>query len=186
MPLIPISAASDQQLKVYATNKGLSFAADIKRPALEKKVRAVTEGEEIDLPDISPQDVKAQVSQTLAKGQNIGGQGSDFVWVNIHTSEQEGGSEPAWFGCNGKGIWIPRGKWARVRRGYYESLKNAIEEKYDNIKDPETGLAKINPIPRKAPRYPHSVWQGGGEPPKEDQYVPEEITGNVAQARPAA
>jgi hypothetical protein len=186
VPLIPISAASDEQLKIYATNKGLTFADDIKRSALEKKVKAVTEGDEIDLPDIAPQDVKAQISQSMAKGQQIAAQGNSFVWVNIHTSEQEGGSEPIWVGCNGKGVWIPRGKWCRIRAGYFESLKNAVEEKYEMVKDPETGFQKLGHITRQAPRYPHSTWQGNTEPPKEQQYVPDEITGNIAQARPAA
>lgn len=190
MRTIAISDATDTELKVFATNGGLSFPPNIGRDALIKKCKAILEGDTIELPDLPGDDTdaddKAKAAQALTKKQVVSGQGNAWVWVFINTSEKDGGDQPVDLYCNGKMIWVPRGKWCNIREGYASALKDAVEQKYNQFKDPETGLNKIDPTPRNAQRYPHQVWSGAGEPPKEDQYEPPETTGNASQARPAA
>lgn len=190
MRTIAIADATDTELKVFATNGGLTYPANIGREALIKKVKAIIEGDAIELEDLpaqasNPED-KAKAAQAVTKGHVVSGQGNGWVWVNINTSERDGGDQPVDLYCNGKLVWVPRGKWCRIREGYASALKDAVEQKYNQYKDQETGLNKIDPTPRNSQRYPHAIWTAPGDPPKEEQYVPDETTGNASQARPAA
>lgn len=181
-----IADATDAQLKTFADKLGVAYAVNIGRETLEKRVRDAAGGDEFEI-DAPEQNLDpAAKSAQATKHQQVAAQGADWVWVNINTSEKDGGDQPVDLYCNGKLIWVPRAKWCRIRQGYAESLKNAVEQKYEQFKDPETGLNKIDPTPRNTPRYPHQVWTGAGEPPKEDQYVPPETTGNAAASRPHA
>lgn len=189
MKSIAIDTASDDQLKAFATDKGLSFAPNIGRAKLIEKIKTVFAGAEIDVSDdtadtvtrLEGEDASA-ASARISKKQQIGAQGANWIWLMIQPTESDGGNQPVDLYCNGKQIWVPRGKWCKVREGYGSSIKNAQEEKYSQYKDAETGLNKIDPVPRLVHRYPHTIWTGSGEPPKEDQYEPTEHTGAAQRA----
>lgn len=200
MRSIPYDQATDQQLKVFATNLDLTFAANIGRDNLMKKIKAVHQGDTIDLPerakveDSPPrarseqeeqEDEVAKVAARRARRQQISGQGSDMVIVRIHSSELEGGDEPVDLHCNGKSLWIPRDIWCRIRIGYFNALKDAKEEKYEQKKDPATGHDIIDPVPRVVKRFNWEIWNGAGDPPGEQVHECNESSRQAELSKPA-
>jgi hypothetical protein len=79
-------------------------------------------------------------------------EGDKFIEINIHVSEAQGGDEPVYVSCNGRGCRLPRGENIVIPERLYESLKNAVADVYDPLKD-----GGISTTPRKVPRFPHMV-----------------------------
>lgn len=75
-----------------------------------------------------------------------------FMVITIARSEKPGGDRPVYAGCNGKGIWLPRGEPIKVRRKFVNVLEDAKEEIYDEVLD-GTGLG----APRAVHVYPFSI-----------------------------
>lgn len=182
MRSIAFDQATDQQLKVFATNIDLTFAKNIGRDALIKKIKAVHEGDAIELPDLpsneherdevegsgrddqtAAEDEVAKTAARRAKKQRLSGQGAEYRLIKINESELEGGNEPVDLYCNGKGIWIPRGIWVRIKVGYANALAGSAEEKFEQKKDPSTGLDIIDPTPRLVKRYSYEIREDGAQ-----------------------
>lgn len=171
MPTVTFESATDDQLKAFAAEKGLSIHPMTGRDKIIAKIKAVHEGNEFDVAE-----AKAETPKPAEKVDAIG---NGFVIVKIHTSEAPGGDQDVPLGFNGKFTVAPRGRWIGLRPGYFGALQDAVEDKFERIKG-DDGLTKINPVPRKVHRFPHEVWRSS-TPPEEGVLYPPEVNRDVRE-----
>lgn len=155
--MIKLSEASLEQLRAVAESKGLAGVATLGRDALLKKIASVFDGDEIP----GEATTAAPAAKPVASKATVAGE--EPVIVMIQQGHGEGGDQMVPLGSNGTFIAVPRGVWCRIKATYFESLKNAVELVYRQIKD-ENGLAKVGEKPEAVPRFPYQVWTGPGEP----------------------
>lgn len=72
-------------------------------------------------------------------------------WVVVERQEREDGTgdSPVMLSFNGRAVMVLRGEAFPLSYGAYNSLKNAVMDVYDPLKD-----GGISTTPRKVPRYP--------------------------------
>ena len=126
--------------------------ANILPETLRAKIAAAWDKDEItiiaqDKPDNKP--TRAEAAE-LDDGE---GEDDDFITVFIEKTEETGGDQPVWVDVNGRGIWVPRGEEARIRKCYEHVLQNAVRTVYDQTTGPD---GKPGPmVPREALGYPY-------------------------------
>lgn len=147
---IPIKDASAAQLRKFAIEHlGLEVKGSMNRQALIALIGQAWTEEDIRVEEAPPEAVQshgARARASLADGLKPG-----YARVQIHVSEEPGGTDPVPLGVNGSIMLVERGKDQDIPYRYYIVLKNAIKYQYDMDGD------KINPIPRQIPQYPFSV-----------------------------
>lgn len=157
---IPIATATKDELRAFALELGImNMPNNYNREHVLSRLRQHGfAGEEIEIEDVaadSPRIALDRISKAAAE------EGDTFVRLNIHVSELEGGNDPVYVSCNGRGCLLPRGEDITIPTRLYESLKNAVMDVYDPLKE-----GGISTTPRKVPRFPHQVI-GRNLPPTE-------------------
>ena len=150
-----IQDCTDKELRNAIRAKGHKCNNFDETPVLIEKLRAAgVTGDSIEIEGKAP---KAEKTPAKEKPREL-------VIVNIAASSEPGGDRPVELGFQGKFMLVPRDTWCEIPKGYFEALKDAVEERFGMHKG-EDGLRKIDPVPRLVPRFPYQVWSGGGEPP---------------------
>jgi len=152
---IPVKEASNNDLRQYAEEKGINVHPGAKRDQLLTKLN-----------------LNDEMSISIGAGDlPKENDAPDYVIVRIATSESEGGDKPVVLGFNTKLMLVERGAWSLIPWGYYNSLKDAVEDRYDPL--PGGGVG----APRQVPRFPHELWDRT-DPPA-DLKTPPAFSGNV-------
>jgi hypothetical protein len=148
---IPVSEATKDELRAFALELGITnLPPSYNRDQVLSRIRqSAWNGDYIEIEDVPQNDARAvldRISKAAAE------EGDTFVRLNIHVSELDNGSEPVYVSCNGRGCLLPRGEDITIPTRLYESLKNAVMDVYDPLKE-----GGISTTPRKVPRFPHAV-----------------------------
>tara|TARA_Y100000310_G_scaffold54257_1_gene49753 strand:- start:20 stop:541 length:522 start_codon:yes stop_codon:yes gene_type:complete len=157
---IPITKATDAQLRYYATTiLGLDIHPMVsKRETILSKISAASDAAEITVPDEDLPDAPP-ARATQEQPTEIPAHDKPPVIVKIAITEAVDGEEAVPVSINGKAMLVPRGMWCEIPYPYYEGLRHAVEDRYEPLAD-----GGMSTTPRQVSRYPFEVWVGDDEP----------------------
>jgi hypothetical protein len=148
-----IDEATVLELRQFANEvKGLSIPMSATRPVVLAALQAVHSEDTITITVTKTAD-----HPPVKKASSPSEPGSpewwdDMVTVTIAKNEDVGGAEPVWLGCNGRGIWVPRGYPCKIKRKYLHILENSVRTIYEQ--DPNVNGRPGDLIPRQVMSYP--------------------------------
>lgn len=148
---IPVDTATKADLRAFAIELGIGTLPNSwnREQILSRVQQTGFNGSHIEIEQEAPEanDLARQQMNRVAEAE-----GDKFIEINIHVSEAQGGDEPVYVSCNGRGCRLPRGENIVIPERLYESLKNAVADVFDPLKE-----GGISTTPRRVPRFPHSV-----------------------------
>lgn len=78
------------------------------------------------------------------------------IEILIPMQNEPGGREPVSLGVNGRAILVPRGKKVQLAAKYVHDLENALEDRYEQVKDDAIGKTEM--VKTKVHRYPYQLF----------------------------
>ncbi len=155
---IPVDTATKDNIRAFAMELGIGALPNSwNREQLLSRVRQTGfTGDFIEIEQEAPEAnelARQQLNRVAAA------EGDKFIEINIHVSEAQGGDEPVYVSCNGRGCRLPRGENIVIPERLYESLRHAVQDIYDPLKD-----GGISTTPRKVPRFPHMIIRRNVDP----------------------
>lgn len=114
-----IEECTAAELRSFATDAlGLTIPSSMNRNQIMAKMQPVWDKDEITIIEVAMAE-----HPPVAKDKD-----EDYVTVIIHKHEGAEGDIPVWVNCNGRGMWIERGKPQRIHKRYEHILKNAVRQ----------------------------------------------------------
>jgi hypothetical protein len=152
---IQIDSATVEQLRAFCDVQGLEYDGRLGAPGLRALIRqAMPDLAEIDAPEAEAPRVHAPKAAGAPAGEK--------THFKIMIQEQDpqfvpGGDQPVWVGCNGDGMFIPRGIICEVPMKYRDCILNAKQVVYRQAVD-EQGMPAGIAEPREVYSYPHQMF----------------------------
>jgi len=119
---IDLNALNKDELKEQADILGIELKGNPSADTIRAKLR-----EALGEPEPDVETGKAKVPQ-VAYGHAIR-PGEKIYTVEIHKDGKD--KQPVFLSCNDRKVRVRRGDQVRIGAGIYESLKNAVEQRYD-------------------------------------------------------
>ena len=168
---VKIDQAEAVQLRTFAQlEMGLDIPKTLNADQIRSKIKAAGwTQDEINLRETEVDLISEVVTEggendrvgLYYRTRDIGGKKIKRAFMNITIPEQErpGGGEPAPVNCNGRQLFIPRGKICSVPMEYIEILEHAVEQLYKQAPGPEGGIIED----RKVQAFPFNINDPGEE-----------------------
>ena len=158
---IELSDEADEAAQQDAQDEARVFSSETMLQAPEEERQNIMV-QALVMQGLSEEDANALIG-SFAKPSGSGREGRkslpdgadcDQYWCTIRLApgQGEGGDEPAFFGVNGVGQWIPRGKDVEVRVPYVHAIYAAERLEYDERPSPD-GMTRLH-VPRPVLQYP--------------------------------
>ncbi len=150
---ILIAHATHAELLAHARDTlGMNLPPNTKESTLRSRIGAAWDKEYI-----LAAEVKEEVKQEGSEPQAVTEEQKKpvkeaTVKINIHVTEEAGGTEPVQVGVNGRIMLIPRDRDVDIPVSYFEVLDHAVAHKYEML--PDGGM---NPVARKVHLYPCQI-----------------------------
>ena len=113
--MIDLEASTKSQLRDYAAEElGVDLPENMNKDQMVLKIKEMTE-------EVKPSKIPKTVK------------------IKIPRMEGDTGKQPVFVNFQGREFLIQRNKEVEVPYGVYEILKNAVEFRYETVRDPETG-----------------------------------------------
>jgi hypothetical protein len=150
-----IDNATVEQLRAFCDERGLEYDGRLAAAGLRALIRqAMPDLAEIDAPE--PEAPRARPAKATADPS------AEKTHFKVLIQEQDpqfvpGGDQPVWLGCNGDGLFVPRGQICDVPIKYRDSLVNAKQVVFRQAVD-EQGMPAGIAEPREVYSYPHQIF----------------------------
>lgn len=110
----------------------------------------------VDLPaSLNKDEMVEKIKELLGNSEVVEKEQPKEVTLMIPKMEGDTGRQPVFVNLNGRRYLIQRGQKVTVPYGVYEILMNAVERKYESVRDPETGKSDL--ISTEVQAYPVQV-----------------------------
>lgn len=156
---IPLAEATAEQLLNFGTRfLGLPFDVHTTVKAMRAQIQQAGHDTVLAIepaPAAPTRDMTDKARIMTPEAADI--RGTEKVRIRIFSQKEDGGDQPIPVGVNGSVMLLPRDQDIEIPRPFYEVLKNAVEEKYDPVKDANGNMVGVAAKPRLVPSYQFQV-----------------------------